>query len=46
MTRRRQATVEDVRTLAAELPRSYDVVVHGRLKFRVGHIVWLAFSHD
>ena len=30
----------------AGLPRSYEVVVHGRLKFRVGQIVWLAFSHD
>ena len=46
MTRRRQATVDDVRAVAAGLPRSYEVVVHGRLKFRVGQIVWLAFSHD
>ena len=41
-----RASVDDVRAVAAGLPRSYEVVVHGRLKFRVGQIVWLAFSHD
>jgi hypothetical protein len=46
MTRHRQATVDDVRAVAAGLPRSYEVVVRGRLKFRIGQIVWLAFSHD
>jgi hypothetical protein len=35
-----------VRELARGLPRAYEVVVHGRLKFRVGSIVWLAFSAD
>jgi hypothetical protein len=39
-------TVDDVRALAATLPRSYEVFVHGRVKFRVGRIVWLAFSRD
>ncbi len=39
-------TLEDVREIAAGLPRSYEVVVHGRVKFRVGQIVWLAFSKD
>src|SRR5258708_16395066 len=39
-------TVEDVREIAAELPRSYEVVVRGRIKFRVGRIVYLAFSRD
>ena len=39
-------TVEDVRALALRLPRSYEVVVRGRLKFRVGQIVYLAFSRD
>jgi hypothetical protein len=39
-------TIEDVRTLAAGLPRSYEVVVRGRVKFRVGQIVYLAFSKD
>ncbi len=39
-------TVDDVRALALRLPRSYEVVVRGRLKFRVGRIVYLAFSKD
>ena len=46
MPGRRQVTVDDVRAVAAGLPRSYEVVVHGGLKFRVGQIVWLSFSHD
>jgi hypothetical protein len=40
------AGLEDVRSLASTLPRSYEVVVHGRVKFRVGKIVYLAFSRD
>ena len=39
-------TLEEVRSLAAGLPRSYEAVVHGRVKFRVGRIVYLAFSRD
>jgi hypothetical protein len=39
-------TVEEIRALAATLPRSYEVRVRGRIKFRVGQIVWLAFSKD
>lgn len=39
-------TLEDVREIATGLPRSTEVVVHGRVKFRVGQIVWLAFSRD
>ena len=39
-------TVDDVRAVALNLPRSYEAVVRGRLKFRVGRIVWLAFSRD
>lgn len=39
-------SVDDVRELALGLPRAYEVVVRGRLKFRVGSIVWLAFSRD
>jgi len=39
-------TVEDVRAMVADLPRSYEVVVRGRIKFRVGQIVYLAFSGD
>jgi hypothetical protein len=39
-------TIDDVRPLALSLPRSYEVVVHDRVKFRVGRIVYLAFSRD
>ena len=39
-------TIDDVRALASGLPRSYEVVVRGRVKFRVGRIVYLAFSLD
>ena len=39
-------TLEDVRELALSLPRSYEAVVRGRVKFRVGQIVYLAFPHD
>ena len=39
-------TVDDVRDLAANLPRSYEVLVRDRVKFRVGRIVYLAFSRD
>ena len=39
-------TVDEVRAVAATLPRAYEVVVRGRLKFRVGRIVFLSFSHD
>jgi hypothetical protein len=39
-------TIDDVRALAGPLPRSYEVVVRGRVKFRVGQIVYLAFSKD
>jgi hypothetical protein len=35
-----------VRELTLSLPRSYEAVVRGRVKFRVGQIVYLAFSHD
>jgi hypothetical protein len=40
------ATIDDVREIARNLPRSYEVVVRGRVKFRVKQIVWLAFSRD
>ena len=40
------AVIGDVRELGAELERSYPVVVRGRLKFRVGQIVYVAFSLD
>ncbi len=40
------ATIESVRELALSLPRSYEAVVRDRVKFRVGRIVYLAFSRD
>jgi len=39
-------TVEDVRSFAVTLPRTTEALVHGRVKFRVGRIVYLAFSRD
>ena len=39
-------TVEDVRAVALTLPRTTEALVRGRVKFRVGRIVYLAFSHD
>ena len=39
-------TLDEVRELARTLPRSTEVLVRGRVKFRVGSIVWLAFSRD
>lgn len=40
------AVIEDVRPLGEELERSYEVFVRGRLKFRVGQLVYVAFSLD
>ncbi len=40
------ATIADVRALVNGLPRSYEASVRGRVKFRVGQIVYLAFSRD
>ena len=39
-------TADEVRAVAQTLPRSYEVLVRGRIKFRVGQIVWLALSKD
>jgi hypothetical protein len=39
-------TIDDVRAVATGLPRSYEVLVRDRVKFRVGRYVWLAFSRD
>jgi hypothetical protein len=39
-------TVDDVRRITSTLPRSYEVVVRDRIKFRIGQIVYLAFSRD
>jgi hypothetical protein len=40
------STIDEVRTLALQLPRSYEALVADRVKFRVGRIVYLAFSRD
>jgi hypothetical protein len=39
-------TVEQVRRVALTLPRSYEALVRDQVKFRVGRIVYLAFSRD
>jgi hypothetical protein len=39
-------SIDDVRELARALPRSYEVLVRDRFKFRVGRLVYLAFSRD
>jgi hypothetical protein len=39
-------TIDDVRALALSLPRTTEALVRDRVKFRVGRIVYLAFSRD
>jgi hypothetical protein len=39
-------TIDDVRAVASRLPRSYEVLVRDRVKFRVGRLVYVAFSRD
>jgi hypothetical protein len=39
-------TVDDVRRLALSLPRTTEHLIHDRVKFRVGQIVYVAFSRD
>jgi hypothetical protein len=39
-------TTDEIRAVAQTLPRSYEVLVRGQIKFRVGQIVWLALSKD
>ena len=39
-------TIDDVRAVVGELPRSYEALVRDRVKFRVGRLVYLAFSRD
>ena len=39
-------TVEDVRALALSLPRTHEALVRDRVKFRVGQLVYVAFSRD
>jgi hypothetical protein len=40
------ATVEEVREFASRLPRSSEGLVRGRVKFRIGRIVYLSISRD
>src|SRR5215211_692460 len=46
MSRGPVVTLEQVRSFAIELPRTSEALVRGRVKFRVGRIVYLAFSRD
>jgi len=39
-------TIDDVRAVASGLARSAEALVRGRVKFRIGRIVYLAFSRD
>ncbi len=39
-------TVADVRELALTLPRTTEHLIRDRVKFRVGQIVYVAFSRD
>jgi hypothetical protein len=39
-------TIDDVRPFALSLERAYEALVRDRVKFRVGRIVFLAFSRD
>ncbi|HKN54726.1 MAG TPA: MmcQ/YjbR family DNA-binding protein [Amycolatopsis sp.] len=39
-------TIDDARRVALVLPRAYEAVVRDRVKFRVGRIVFAAFSRD
>jgi len=39
-------TPDEIREVAASLPRSYEAIVHGRVKFRIGQIVYLSIASD
>jgi hypothetical protein len=39
-------TIDEVRAFASALPRSSEALVRGRVKFRIGRIVYLSFSRD
>jgi hypothetical protein len=39
-------TADDARLIASTLPRSYEAIVRGELRFRVGQIVYVAFYED
>jgi hypothetical protein len=38
--------MHEIRALAASLPRSYEAHVRGRVKFRIGQIVYLSLGPD
>jgi len=40
------ATIDDARAIASTLPRSYEAIVRDSVRFRVGRIVYAAFSRD
>src|SRR4051794_23332933 len=39
-------TVDEVRAMALSLPRTTEHLIHDRVKFRIGAIVYVAFSRD
>jgi hypothetical protein len=39
-------TIGEVRAFAITLPRSREALMRGRVKFRIGRIVYLSFSRD
>jgi hypothetical protein len=39
-------TIDEVRSLASTLPRSYEAHVRGYIKFRIGQIVYLSLAPD
>ena len=39
-------TIDDARAVAVGLPRSYEALVRDRVRFRVGRLVYVAFSRD
>jgi hypothetical protein len=42
----RMVTIDDVRRVALSLPRTEEHLIRDRVKFRVGRIVYVAFSRD
>jgi hypothetical protein len=39
-------TIDEVRAFASALPRTSEALVRGRVKLRIGRIVYLSFSRD
>jgi hypothetical protein len=39
-------TTDEIRELAASLPRSYEAIVRGRVKLRIGQIVYVSLAED